>query len=268
MSRRLIVLTMLGVLILSAALSPLQVRAGGVCGGTWTAEAGDTVEKIAAICGTTSAVIYSANPGISNTLTVGQVLNVPGSNFGVPTTAVAIVTVLPTTGTPVPPTFVPTPIVGRTYIIQPGDTFAGIAYMFGVSVYDLWAANPSIRDINIIYVGQVLNIPHWYLPAPGVEKEPSPLAYPGDIAKNAPQGSVQMVNSSNSDVYISLRITRADGTSAIYEYPVGGSAYASIPVGWVDYVAWVGGVKFTGGFKLREDASVTITFKRSKVIVD
>lgn len=258
------------VLTLLAALIPFQVHAGGVCGGQWIAEAGDTVEKIAATCGTTTSAIYAANPGISNNLVVGQVLNVPGANFGVPTTAVAVVTVIPTSVivTPPPPTHVAPPIIGGTYVVQPGDTFAGIAYKFGVSIYDLWVANPYIRDINILYVGQVLNIPYWYVPAPGVVKEPSPLAYPGDIAKNAPKGSVKLVNNSNGDVYVSLHISRADGTNAIYEYPVGGTAYANIPAGWVDYVAWVGGVKFTGGFKLREDATVTITFRRNKVVID
>ncbi|NWF64812.1 MAG: LysM peptidoglycan-binding domain-containing protein [Chloroflexi bacterium] len=266
MFRKPIVLTILGVMILSAALIPFQVRAGGVCGGTWVAEAGDTVEKIAAICGTSAGAIYSANPGIGSNLAAGQVLNVPGANYGVTATAVAVVTVVPViTAAPVA---VPTAIVGGRYVVQPGDTFAGIAYKLGVSIYDLWAANPFIWDINILYVGQVLNLPYWHVPAPGADKEPSPLSYAGDISKNAPQGSVQLVNSSNGDVYVSLRITRADGTNAIYEYPVSGASYASIPVGWVDYVAWVGGVKFTGGFKLKEDHLRVITFYKRKVVVE
>ena len=37
-------------------------RAGGVCGGTYIADSGDTVEKIASKCGTTASAIYAANP--------------------------------------------------------------------------------------------------------------------------------------------------------------------------------------------------------------
>ena len=272
--------TIFVILTLLAALIPLQVRAGGVCGGAYTIDPGDTVDKLAALCGTSPAAIYAANPGLKEPLTVGQTINIPGANFGV----TATVTVTPATPIPTTPAAVinnyytynyygnsTVPVSSATYTVQPGDTFAGIAYSFGVSINDLWAANPTIMDPNILYVGQILYIPYWYVPVPGVgvpTAEPQPLSYPGDIPKNAPQGTVQLVNKSNSDVYISLRTSRADGTSAINEFPVGGTFYTEIPVGWIDYVAWVGGVKFTGGFKLRENAIITITFNRSKVVVD
>lgn len=45
-----------------------------------------------------------------------------------------------------------------TYVIEPGDSLAGIAERFGVSLGDLVAAN-QIADPNVIAAGQVLVIP-------------------------------------------------------------------------------------------------------------
>lgn len=282
-------ISVLVVLAMLAALIPLQVHAGGVCGGAYTIEKGDTVDKLAAMCGTTASAIFTANPGLKEPLTVGQTITIPGPNFGVTVT----VNVTPTvTLTPAPAT--PTPVVtivnnyytynyynsygyypattySGTYIVQPGDTFAGIAYSFGLTIHDLMAANPYIADINMIYVGQALYIPANYWEAgvaPISMAEPVALSYPGDIPAGAPEGTVRMVNKANGDVYVSLRTSRADGTSAVNEFPVNGTISAGIPVGWIDYVAYVGGVKFTGGFKLREDAEITITFNKSKVVVE
>ena len=40
-----------------------------------------------------------------------------------------------------------------------GDTLAGIAGYYGLSVNDLLAANPNIWSASWIYAGQVINIP-------------------------------------------------------------------------------------------------------------
>jgi len=90
----------------------------------------------------------------------------------------------------------------------------------------------------------------------------------GDVPWNASRGTVELVNSSRAEVYVSLRSNRADGTVAINEYPVSGSFGVDIPTGWIDYVAWVGGVKYTGGFQLKEDVLRTVTFQKNKVVID
>lgn len=295
--------------VLAAALVPLQARAGGACGGLYTVEKGDTVEGLAAMCGTTASAIYAANPGLKEPLTPGQTVLIPGPNYGTPTatrTATPTPTVTGTVPTKTPITFTvsptvtpnitvtvaptqgityvynyyyyynysnpnPIPETSGSYVVQAGDTFSGIAYSFGVSINDLWAANPGV-DPNYLYVGQILNIPLWYQPGGSAAAtstiEPQPLSYPGTIPQNAPRATVILVNDANGDVYVSLHTTRADGTEAINEFPVNGTLDVDIPVGWIDYVAWVGGVKFTGGFKLRGEGIVTLTFKKNKVIVD
>lgn len=45
------------------------------------------------------------------------------------------------------------------YTIKWGDTFYALARRFGLSPGDLVLANSAIKDINKIYVGQILNIP-------------------------------------------------------------------------------------------------------------
>ena len=47
----------------------------------------------------------------------------------------------------------------KSYQIKDGDTLSEIAMDFGVSVDDLMAANDNIENPNMIYSGQVLNIP-------------------------------------------------------------------------------------------------------------
>ena len=50
-----------------------------------------------------------------------------------------------------------------TYVVQPGDTLFFIARRFGVTVEDILAANPQIIDPDLIFPGQIIEIP---IPAP------------------------------------------------------------------------------------------------------
>ena len=72
--------------LLALLATPLSARAGGVCGGMWTVAKGETLDSIAAMCGTTVTAITAANPGMSGALTVGQVITVPGSTNTTPST--------------------------------------------------------------------------------------------------------------------------------------------------------------------------------------
>lgn len=46
-----------------------------------------------------------------------------------------------------------------TYTVKKGDTLGSIAKKYGVSVNDILAVNPSIKNPNLISVGQVIKIP-------------------------------------------------------------------------------------------------------------
>jgi LysM repeat protein len=250
--------------------TPASVQAGGVCGGTYIVQPGDTLGGIASYCGTTIPAIYAANPGISAYLYAGQVLVIPGGDY-----------------CNCPPVH-----YTNTYIVQYGDTFSEIASRFGVSTYDLWAANPYIWDINLLYAGQVLYVPasSWVVPAPiwpqpaptqpvtdsswfkivdtSTETEtPPPLSY-GTAPSGTPKGKVGLIKKTRADVYISLQGTTRDGSSVINEYPVSGTMNVKVPVGWYTYVAWVGGQKHSGQFNLGGSSDRSITFYSNKVVVE
>ena len=239
-------ISVLILVLVALAAVPGNARAGGVCGGTYVVEWGDTLSSIAAMCGTTVSAIYAANPGLSGYLYAGQTLILPGSNY----------------------CNCPPVTYNNTYTVRPGDTFSGIASRLGVSVSTLWAANPGIANINLLYVGQVIYVPG----SPGISikpaptEEPVPLSY-GAVPKGTPYGEVELFNKSKTEVYVSLQGTTRDGFHVINEYPVGGNVHAKIPAGWYVYVAWVGGQKFVGQFNLSGSENLSLTFYRDEVVV-
>jgi LysM repeat protein len=235
-------------LLLASFAVPISAHAWSNCGGTYVVQWGDTMGGIAAYCGTTVAALYAANPGISGYLYAGQVLYMPGGGN---------VCNCPQTG------------YANTYVVQYGDYFSAIAQRFGVSTYALWSANPQIWNINLIYPGQVLYVPG----SSGVQVVPAstePLverSY-GAVAPGTPTGTVKLVNIANAQVYVSFQGTTNDGANVIHEYPVDGVMKEKIPAAWYTYVAWVGGVEYSGQFKLAGGSSHTITFYPNRVAVD
>ncbi|MFN2228258.1 MAG: LysM peptidoglycan-binding domain-containing protein [Anaerolineae bacterium] len=142
-------LSLLALLFIPSRAVPAYAQ--GTCGDTVTVVAGDTLTRIAARCGTTVQAILTANPQITNPnlIYVGQVIEMPGAQGATPTAT--------TQATPTP-TSTPTGTT-TTYVVQPGDTLTRIAQRFGTTVQAILAANPQITNPNLIYVGQVIEIP-------------------------------------------------------------------------------------------------------------
>ncbi len=129
----------IGILLGGLALPLTAARASsGACGGYLTVEAGDTLQSIAATCGTTVNAILAANPGLTTPLFPGQVLLVPGNTS---------------------PTASATAQAGATYVVQQGDTLGGIALIYGLTLSQLLAANPQITNPSLIFPGQIINLP-------------------------------------------------------------------------------------------------------------
>ncbi|MBI3164291.1 MAG: LysM peptidoglycan-binding domain-containing protein, partial [Chloroflexi bacterium] len=161
------------------------------CGTSYTVQRGDTLSQVAQTCGTSVSAINLANPGLGKFIYAGQVLMLPGafwdngngyatyivargdtlkslaSRFGASMDTIASLngitnynliyegqrlTVPNASGTP-------PPSGGRTYTVQSGDTLRKIAGRLGTTVNDILAVNPQITDQNLIYTGQVINIP-------------------------------------------------------------------------------------------------------------
>jgi LysM repeat protein len=109
------------------------------CPGTpYAIQSGDTFIGLARRFGYTLDALLAANPGINpQSLQVGQVICLPPSPGGGP---------FPCYG-------------GSIYMVQPGDTFYGIARRFGVPLSRLIAANPDVVNPDQIQVGTPICIP-------------------------------------------------------------------------------------------------------------
>lgn len=164
-SKRMLQWIVVAAILVSSFASTGSALAWSNCASYVTVQWGDTLSGIAALCGTTVEAIQAANPGLGWWLFAGQVLYIPTGYASAPAYQVQA--------------------VGSTYVIQWGDTLGNIANRMGFSVSDILAVNPQIWNADLIYPGQVINLPasaSVYTPPPA---NPSP-GYPS----NPSSGSV------------------------------------------------------------------------------
>lgn len=111
---------------------------------TYVVQKGDSLWSIATAYNTTVDELKKANNLTSNTLSVGQTLNIPTPSGGI---------------TPTPPIVTPTPIEPgeNTYNVRSGDTLWSIANKYGVTVDELRNLNDLKTDA--LTLNQVLLIP-------------------------------------------------------------------------------------------------------------
>ena len=107
---------------------------------TYIVMRGDTLKSLANRFGTSLDVLLSLNKNITNANVIyeGQRLVVP-SGSGVPST--------------------PPPSSGQAYTVRRGDTLRIIASRFNTTVDAILKVNPQISNANLIYAGQVINLP-------------------------------------------------------------------------------------------------------------
>ncbi|MCD9028468.1 LysM peptidoglycan-binding domain-containing protein [Luteimonas sp. BDR2-5] len=110
-------------------------------GGSYTVRAGDVLSSIAARHGVSTQALMAANPQIRNAdmIYAGDTLRLPGggSSGGGGGSAAT----------------------GGSYTVQPGDALSSIAARHGVSTQALMAANPQIRNADLIFAGDTLRLP-------------------------------------------------------------------------------------------------------------
>lgn len=104
-------------------------------GNVYTIRAGDTLFSIARRFGVTLTALLAANPQITdpNRIASGEQITIPDST-------------IPPTG-------------GNVYTVQPGDTLYGIAQLYGTTVAQLLILNPQITNQNLIFPGQMIQLP-------------------------------------------------------------------------------------------------------------
>jgi LysM repeat protein len=118
---------------------------------TYIVARGDTLKIIAARFGTTMDILARMNSLYNYDLIyVGQSLRVPnGSSVSYPT--------YPTY--PTYPSQQPAPVAAGTYVVQWGDTMRKIADRMNINLNDLIAVNPQLWNPNLIFIGEVINLP-------------------------------------------------------------------------------------------------------------
>ena len=119
---------------------------------------GDTLWDIARVHGITLEVLLAANPGIQNPHLIypGEIINIPRVGSG-------------------------------DYLVTKGDTMWDIAQNYNISLNSLKAANTQISNPNLIYPGQIINIPD------GISIDTPPEA-PAASEREFEQEVVRLVN--------------------------------------------------------------------------
>jgi len=88
----------------------------------------------------------------------------------------------------------------------------------------------------------------------------------GTLPPAVPYNTIKLVNKSKAQAYISLQ--QQDGMQAILEYPVKGQFWVDVPLGGYIYVAWVGGNKMTGRFRVGANDTIYIFLYKDRVVIE
>ncbi|MBS7458782.1 LysM peptidoglycan-binding domain-containing protein [Coralloluteibacterium stylophorae] len=126
--------------------------------GSVTVRADDTLSGIAAAHGVPLGALLAANPQLRN-----PDLIYPGQQIRLSAAGTA---------------------AADSVTVRAGDTLSGIASANGVSLGALLAANPQIRDPDLIHPGQQVHLPGGA--APGAAPSPAPASPAGDAPRYAP----------------------------------------------------------------------------------
>lgn len=154
----------------------------------YTVQRGDTISEIAARFGSTITAIAEVNglsdPGL---IYIGQTLIIPVRGYQRPPTFTPA-PIWPTAAPPNYPTAVPYPTAAPpttvgSYTVQRGDTLSGIAARYNTTTATLAQMN-NIVNPNLIYAGQVLQVPTASAPVPPSQPPAQTLVHHVQIGDN------------------------------------------------------------------------------------
>ena len=89
----------------------------------------------------------------------------------------------------------------------------------------------------------------------------------GTLPPLVPFSQIILINKAKTEAYISLHVDLPEGGNTVIEYPVEGTIKIEAPIGFYSYVAWVGGNKMVGNFKLHHSDDLSITLYKDKVVI-
>jgi hypothetical protein len=89
----------------------------------------------------------------------------------------------------------------------------------------------------------------------------------GTLPPLVPFSHITLINKAEAEAYISLHVDMPQGGNTVIEYPVKGRIKIEAPIGIYSYVAWVGGNKMVGNFRLHNNDDLSITLYKDKVVI-
>jgi hypothetical protein len=197
-------------------------------------------------------------PGFTPTPGTGPTVDSAATSDALFKTAVAqTLTAQPTlTSVPATPTAV-IPVASATLVATdtPPATATGVANLTTTPVTATTVPTANVTATATLVTGQVTAI--WTLA----------IRTYGTLPPAVPFSQVTLVNKAKTEAYISLQVTMPDGKYSIIEYPVEGSVKIQAPIGSYLYVAWVGGNKMVGNFKLHNNDDLSIILYKDKVVI-
>ena len=219
------------------------------------------MKKTFVVLGTILALLLGACsqiPGFTPTPATGPTVDSAATSDALFKTAVALTLTAQPTLTPTSVPNTPTaviPVASPTLV--PSDTpAASVTPVTSTS----GAATTTVPPANVtatptLVTGQITAI--WTLA----------IRTYGTLPPAVPFSQVTLINKAKTEAYISLQVTMPDGKYSIIEYPVEGSIKIQAPVGSYLYVAWVGGNKMVGNFRLHNSDDLSITLYKDKVVI-
>lgn len=229
MKKLILKLTLMGVLVLLAAVPALAVDYV-----THSVQPGETLEKIAVLYCSTWQEIYDANQaavGLNpNVVFVGTVLTVPNRcAVGLPSTNEIVYdrgAKTHATGS----------VTNGSYTVARGDTLFSIGQRFGIALTNLRAANGFTADRTRIYTGTQLVIPGLGSTATVLPATPSaPTTLPSTPA--APTNRVFNASECTVQVNVTATFMDAPGGSNVLATLTAGT-YPALQVSQVGNATW------------------------------
>ena len=203
-------------------------------------------------------------PNTGSTPNTGPTADVAGTVDAVLKTAVAQTLTTQPTITSAPPTDTPvatdTPITFVEASPVPGITESSPATLTSIPDLTTTPATATSGPADSTTTATLAAAPSTLIPTLTIRTY-------GTLPPAVPSGNITLVNKAKTQAYISLQVTSIDGRYAIIEYPVVGTISIKAPTGFYLYVAWVGGNKMVGNFRLRGNEDLSIILYKDKVVI-
>lgn len=197
---------------------------------------------------------FSLTPGTGPTVDTQGTVNAVNSAVAQTLAAQPTLTTVPLTETPTPVLASPLPAATESPTGVPTDTPTLVPNLTTTPVTATLGTLDQAPTVTLA-VGQGTLIPTLTI-----------RTY-GTLPPEVPFSRVRLINKSKTEAYISLQVTMPDERYSIIEYPVEGTVTIQAPIGSYLYVAWVGGNKMVGEFRLFRGENLSITLFRDKVVV-